>query len=79
MEAAQIEEIEEGVDYGVRSVEASKLADEKFLRGVRICRDCQHYLRRKQYILEARTTPLIVTLHTVCISSAFLAQLIHLS
>jgi hypothetical protein len=49
-----IEEVDEGVDYGVRrrngkSDEHSRGTvldsdDEKFLKGVRICRDCQPVL-----------------------------------
>jgi rabenosyn-5 len=52
----RIEEVEEGVDYGVRRRRSSTPQgkgkgkeeelpeDEKFLRGVRICRECRHVL-----------------------------------
>ncbi len=48
----QIEEVGEGVDYGVRKRRSSgvgsqhaKLEDDtKFLKGVRICRDCRPIL-----------------------------------
>ena len=42
-----VEEVSEGVDYGVRprsrpdSTNPGKGGDEKFLKGVRICRDCK--------------------------------------
>ncbi|KAE9402642.1 hypothetical protein BT96DRAFT_1017579 [Gymnopus androsaceus JB14] len=70
----QIEQVEEGVDYGVRkrkpsvdlrsstnqsnSKPATKLAEEqedeseKFLKGVRICRECRPVLLRQQYLRE---------------------------
>jgi len=52
----RIEEVEEGVDYGVRKRRSSTPhgsgkgkeeelpEDEKFLKGVRICRECRHIL-----------------------------------
>ncbi|KAJ3818837.1 FYVE zinc finger-domain-containing protein [Lentinula raphanica] len=64
-----IEEVEEGVDYGVRKRKPSSVdlrpqdqravkqdpaedEEEKFLRGVRICRECKPVLRRQQYVRE---------------------------
>lgn len=78
----QIEEVGEGVDYGVRrrttSTQGPKgkgregalgLSDEeKFLRGVRICRDCKPVLLRRQYMHEARTVPLFTRLYEAFIS-----------
>ncbi|KAF9070664.1 FYVE zinc finger-domain-containing protein [Rhodocollybia butyracea] len=61
----QIEQVEEGVDYGVRKRTASvdlktqtpsgtdgNEEEEKFLKGVRICRECKPVLLRQQYIRE---------------------------
>ncbi|KIK63566.1 hypothetical protein GYMLUDRAFT_40612 [Collybiopsis luxurians FD-317 M1] len=74
----QIEQVEEGVDYGVRKRKASvdmrsinsngKTAkppgqdeedeeSQKFLRGVRVCRECKPVLLRQQYLRE-RTSAL---------------------
>ncbi|KAH7908589.1 FYVE zinc finger-domain-containing protein [Hygrophoropsis aurantiaca] len=65
----RIEEVGEGVDYGVRkrrgSVDSRKgkekgkdeEEEEKFLKGVRICRDCQPILAREQYYQEVAHAP----------------------
>jgi hypothetical protein len=57
------------VDYGVKRKDlnpgkdtsmAKKLAEEqeKYLKGVRVCRECRPALRRRQYAVEAkRSTP----------------------
>jgi len=56
------------VDYGVKrkdltpggsSEMAKKLAEEqeKYLKGVRICRECRPTLRRRQYSVEAKSVP----------------------
>jgi rabenosyn-5 len=56
------------VDYGVKRKDltpggagdlAKKLAEdqEKYLKGVRICRECRPTLRRRQYSLEAKSVP----------------------
>ncbi|KAJ3741755.1 FYVE zinc finger-domain-containing protein [Lentinula detonsa] len=64
-----IEQVEEGVDYGVRKRKHSSVdlrpqeqrianqdtaedEEEKFLKGVRICRECNPVLRRQQYLRE---------------------------
>ncbi|KAI0341775.1 hypothetical protein BDW22DRAFT_1331861 [Trametopsis cervina] len=74
-----VEEVGEGVDYGVRrrtssvsqgSVKGKARDDpnvlspeEKFLKGVRICRDCKPVLLRKQYIQETHKVPLFSRLY----------------
>ncbi|KAG9318201.1 FYVE zinc finger-domain-containing protein [Chiua virens] len=71
----QIEEVGEGVDYGVRKrtngpgtgksgkgkeKEETLADDEKFLKGVRICRHCKPTLSREQFHQEvSRLPPLI--------------------
>ncbi|KAL1744554.1 FYVE zinc finger-domain-containing protein [Schizophyllum fasciatum] len=70
-----IEEVEEGVDYGVRKRRASMVPtsptkngssplvpedEEKFLKGVRICRDCRPILLRQQYEQERHDVPQFV-------------------
>jgi hypothetical protein len=56
------------VDYGVKRKDltpggagdlAKKLAEEqeKYLKGVRICRECRPTLRRKQYSVETKSVP----------------------
>jgi len=54
-----IEEVGEGVDYGVKKRGATdKMAradEDKFLRGVRICRDCRPALQYVRLILWARS------------------------
>ncbi|KIM21735.1 hypothetical protein M408DRAFT_301403 [Serendipita vermifera MAFF 305830] len=56
------------VDYGVKRKDltpgasgdaAKKLMEEqeKYLKGVRICKDCRPTLRRRQYSVEAKTVP----------------------
>ncbi|GJE95157.1 FYVE-domain-containing protein [Phanerochaete sordida] len=73
----QIEEVGEGVDYGVRRRTSSMHnpkgkgredgakagEDDKSLRGVRICRDCKPVLLRRQYTTEAHTVPLFSRLY----------------
>ncbi|RDB21565.1 Rabenosyn-5 [Hypsizygus marmoreus] len=66
----KIEEVGEGVDYGVRrrradSLNAGKDAtpEDKFLKGVRICRLCRPILLRRQYQQEVIHVPLIVQLY----------------
>ncbi|KAG8814881.1 carboxypeptidase Y-deficient, partial [Serendipita sp. 401] len=63
------------IDYGVKRKDigiakgdaafAKKLAEEqeKYLKGVRICRDCRPALRRKQYSVESATVPPIARLY----------------
>lgn len=51
-QSRQVEEVGEGVDYGVRKRKPSTIGgeakmaaeEEKFLKGVRICRDCRPIL-----------------------------------
>ncbi|KIY43575.1 hypothetical protein FISHEDRAFT_53017 [Fistulina hepatica ATCC 64428] len=68
----KIEEVDEGVDYGVRkkrppvaspSQQPSVEDEEKFLKGVRICRDCRPVLLRQQYQQEAQQTPMFLRYH----------------
>ncbi|KIL69639.1 hypothetical protein M378DRAFT_68590 [Amanita muscaria Koide BX008] len=73
-----IEEVDEGVDYGVRrrngkSNEHSRGTtvldsdDEKFLKGVRICRDCQPVLLRRKFYQELSLVPSFVRFHKVLV------------
>ncbi|TCD63295.1 carboxypeptidase Y-deficient [Steccherinum ochraceum] len=73
-QTGQIEEVGEGVDYGVRRRTASTVGkgkgreslpsdEDKFLRGVRICRDCRPVLLRRQYMQEVHRTPLFSKLY----------------
>lgn len=75
----QIEEVDEGVDYGVRRRTLSSAGhvairdglnpEEKFLKGVRICRrDCRPALLRKQYAQDRTTLPTFSKLYDVFIS-----------
>ncbi|KAH9050694.1 FYVE zinc finger-domain-containing protein [Lactarius hengduanensis] len=74
----QIEEVVEGVDYGVRRrtlSSAGRVAvrdglnpEEKFLKGVRICRDCRPVLLREQYAQDRATSPTFSKLYDVFIS-----------
>ncbi|CCM02068.1 uncharacterized protein FIBRA_04144 [Fibroporia radiculosa] len=70
----RIEEVSEGVDYGVRRRTTSSSHgkrgkedavgdDEKFLKGVRICRDCQPVLLREQYKQEVHNVPIFFKLY----------------
>lgn len=59
-----IEEVGEGVDYGVRRAGE----EEKFLRGVRICRSCKPVLTRQQYWQEMATVPPFVRFYDAFIS-----------
>ncbi|KAF8742723.1 hypothetical protein AX14_002530 [Amanita brunnescens Koide BX004] len=67
-----IEEVGEGVDYGVkrrRGVSEGDLAsdDDKFLKGVRICRGCRPILLCKKYREESSSMPSFVHLHNVLV------------
>jgi len=57
----------EGVDYGVKKKSLSgktKAEDEeRFLKGVRICRECRTVLLRQQYLQDASHTPTSVRLY----------------
>ncbi|KZT68162.1 hypothetical protein DAEQUDRAFT_757733 [Daedalea quercina L-15889] len=76
----RIEEVSEGVDYGVRrrpstnvqargrGKEDAMAEDEKFLKGVRVCRDCRSVLLREQYKQEARSVPIFFKLYDAFIS-----------
>ncbi|KAH7927087.1 amidase signature enzyme [Leucogyrophana mollusca] len=74
----RIEEVGEGVDYGVRkrrsSVDPRKgkekekegdAEDEKFLKGVRICRECRPILAREQYYQEVSHAPVFTRFYEV--------------
>lgn len=62
----RIEEVGEGVDYGVRRAGAGE--EEKFLRGVRICRGCRPVLTRQQYWQEMASVPPFVRFYDAFIS-----------
>ncbi|KIK95737.1 hypothetical protein PAXRUDRAFT_826719 [Paxillus rubicundulus Ve08.2h10] len=82
----RIEEVSEGVDYGVKrrgsAVAARKgngkgkeeerddiLADdEKFLRGVRVCKRCKPILAREQYSQEVSRAPAFIRWHEALIN-----------
>ncbi|KAI1794555.1 FYVE-domain-containing protein [Ganoderma leucocontextum] len=74
----RIEEVGEGVDYGVRRRTTASPGkpqkrevlseDEKFLKGVRICRDCKPVLVREQYRQEMGVVPLFTRLYDALIS-----------
>jgi len=76
----RIEEVGEGVDYGVRKrrsvtpqgkgkeKEDTLLEDEKFLKGVRICRECRPVLLRQQYHQEVAHVPTFMRLYEVFIN-----------
>ncbi|THV07943.1 hypothetical protein K435DRAFT_959408 [Dendrothele bispora CBS 962.96] len=78
----RIEEVDEGVDYGVRrrklSVDAGppgrpnsmkiEQDEEKFLKGVRICRDCRPVLLRQQYLFEMSVVPTFARLYDALIT-----------
>ncbi|KXN85490.1 Rabenosyn-5 [Leucoagaricus sp. SymC.cos] len=71
----KIEEVGEGVDYGVskrRNASVGKTDeidnDEKFLKGVRICRECRPVLLREQYQQERLHVPTFVKLHEAFIA-----------
>ncbi|VDB83082.1 unnamed protein product [Peniophora sp. CBMAI 1063] len=68
----RIEEVKEGVDYGVRKRAASNAGKEegedKFLKGVRICRECRPVLLRKQFAHEADQTPLFARLYALLLA-----------
>lgn len=66
----QIEEVGEGVDYGVkRKKTGPRQEDEdKFLRGVRICRTCRPVLARQQYTLQSEETPTFVKLYNILVA-----------
>ncbi|KAI8998458.1 FYVE zinc finger-domain-containing protein [Trametes punicea] len=72
----RIEEVGEGVDYGVRRRTASNAGkkgealseEEKFLKGVRICRDCRPVLLRQQYKQDMISVPLFSKLYDAFIS-----------
>lgn len=67
----EIEEVGgEIIDYGVKRREtngqiAKKLAEEqeKYLKGVRICKECKPALRRRQYAVESKTVTTFARLY----------------
>ncbi|KAI0831511.1 FYVE zinc finger-domain-containing protein [Trametes gibbosa] len=72
----RIEEVGEGVDYGVRRRNPATPGkkgeavseEEKFLKGVRICRDCRPVLLRQQYRQDMVGVPLFSRLYEAFIS-----------
>ncbi|KAI6038458.1 hypothetical protein EDC04DRAFT_3022518 [Pisolithus marmoratus] len=78
-ESRQIEEVGEGVDYGVRKrrnadphrkgkQEDTLSEDEKFLKGVRICRNCKPILGRERYRQDVMRVPIFVRLYEAFVS-----------
>ncbi|KAH9484129.1 Rabenosyn-5 [Psilocybe cubensis] len=71
-ETHQIEEVGEGVDYGVRrrrtdsisGNQGRQIEEDKFLKGVRICRECRPVLLKQQYYQQTRITPPFALLYT---------------
>lgn len=70
----KIEEVGEGVDYGVRrrssmgpqnkgKEKEALIEEEKFLQGVRICRECSSILKRQQHRQEAFHVPTYAKLY----------------
>lgn len=75
----QIEEVGEGVDYGVRkrrSIDPNRKGkqedalseDEKFLKGVRICRNCKPILARERCRQDVIHVPIFVRLYEAFVS-----------
>ncbi|KAI0957456.1 hypothetical protein AcW1_005843 [Taiwanofungus camphoratus] len=77
----QIEEVGEGVDYGVRKRTVANSQggkgrgknvlpgeDERFLTGVRICRDCRPALLRQQYKQEVNSIPVFFRFYDAFVS-----------
>ncbi|KAF7978690.1 hypothetical protein HWV62_44947 [Athelia sp. TMB] len=77
----RIEEVREGVDYGVRKRRQSSVTspngkvkdeatpeEEKFLKGVRICRQCRPILLRQQHHQEVAHVPTFSRLYEAFIS-----------
>ncbi|KAG6911438.1 hypothetical protein DXG01_014512 [Tephrocybe rancida] len=85
----RIEEVDEGVDYGVRRkpvdggigngngngdassprrAKGAPAAEEKFLKGVRICRSCRPILLRQQYQYEITHVPTFTKLYEALIA-----------
>ncbi|KAJ8093103.1 carboxypeptidase Y-deficient [Marasmius tenuissimus] len=69
----KIEEVGEGVDYGVRKRTPSndkkkEEEEEKFLKGVRICRECRPVLLRQQYLREIAAVPTFIRLYDVFVA-----------
>ncbi|RDX56563.1 hypothetical protein OH76DRAFT_1336518 [Lentinus brumalis] len=75
----RIEEVGEGVDYGVRRRSTATPGksqkrgealpeEEKFLKGVRICRECRPVLLRQEYRQEMGAVPLFSRLYDAFIS-----------
>ncbi|KAG2020423.1 hypothetical protein CC2G_005767 [Coprinopsis cinerea AmutBmut pab1-1] len=63
----QIEEVGEGVDYGVRRRNRPE-GEDKFLRAVRICRSCRPVLIHQQYSQQVREVPIFCALYDVFIN-----------
>ncbi|KZT42023.1 hypothetical protein SISSUDRAFT_980929 [Sistotremastrum suecicum HHB10207 ss-3] len=68
----RVEEVPETIDYGVRkrttSTNQKGKDEDKFLKGVRICRDCRKVLMKRQYIEETQRVPLFARLYEALIS-----------
>ncbi|EJD02379.1 uncharacterized protein FOMMEDRAFT_168848 [Fomitiporia mediterranea MF3/22] len=73
----RIEEVTEGVDYGVKprsrvnsmgSKPKGETSEEKFLKGVRICKECKPVMLRQQYRQETKRTPTMNRLYEALIA-----------
>ncbi|TFK29821.1 hypothetical protein FA15DRAFT_677165 [Coprinopsis marcescibilis] len=65
----KIEEVGEGVDYGVRRKNRNGAENEdKFLRAVRICRTCRPVLMHYQYAQQVEQVPIFFKLYDVAIT-----------
>ncbi|KAH6918704.1 FYVE zinc finger-domain-containing protein [Coprinopsis sp. MPI-PUGE-AT-0042] len=63
----QIEEVGEGVDYGVRRRNRPE-SEDKFLKAVRICRSCRPVLMHERHSQQAEEVPLFFKLYDVFIN-----------
>lgn len=73
----KIEEVGEGVDYGVRRRKVNgvrnagtgtNVEEDKFLKGIRICRTCRPILLRQQYKQEMTHIPIFAKLYEAFVS-----------
>ncbi|KDR81491.1 hypothetical protein GALMADRAFT_239465 [Galerina marginata CBS 339.88] len=72
----EIEEVGEGVDYGVKRRRTDSITglqgrleeEDKFLKGVRVCRECRPILLKQQYYRQTRFVPPFVNLYENFIS-----------
>lgn len=63
----KIEEVGEGVDYGVRRRNRPE-GEDKFLKSVRICRTCRPVIQRQQYLQQVEDVPVFFKLYDIFIN-----------